>query len=345
MQKIANEFKEIQMSVDKFRAIVVSEVEDKKFEREIKERLLEDLPPGDVLVRVKYSSLNYKDALSSIGNRGVTKKYPHTPGVDAAGVVDQSDENKFNIGDDVIVHGYDLGMDTSGGFGQYVRVPSEWVVKLPEGLSLKESMMYGTAGFTAAQSVLRLDENGIVPESGKILVTGATGGVGSMAVAVLNKAGYEVTASTGKSDQSDFLKKIGASEIISRDDSTDKTGRLLLKGIWAGVVDTVGGEILATAIHSTKQRGVVTTCGNVASHDLNTNVYPFILRGVSLIGIDSASCPMERRVKIWKRLANEWKLDNLEEITRTVSLQKLDAEIDKILKGGQVGRVVIDLWT
>ena len=331
------------MSSDDFKAMVVSRDEDGKFTREITTRKLDSLPDGEVLLNVKYSSLNYKDALSSIGNRGVTKNYPHTPGVDAAGVVERSESAEFESGDKVIVHGYDLGMDTSGGFGQYVRVPADWVVNLPAGLDLKESMMYGTAGFTAAQSVLRIVEGGVSPEDGKILVTGATGGVGSMAVAILGKAGYSVTASTGKAEQRQFLADLGAGEIIGREDLTDPSGRLLLKGQWAGVVDTVGGEMLATAIKSTRQRGVVTTCGNVASHELNTNVYPFILRGVTLVGIDSASCPMERRRLVWEKISGEWKLDILEQICRTVSLEDLDPEIDLILKGGQVGRVVVDL--
>ena len=296
-----------------------------------------------MLLNVRYSSLNYKDALSAIGNRGVTRNYPHTPGVDAAGVVEDSKSGEFEPGDKVIVHGYDLGMDTSGGFGQYVRVPAEWVVNLPEGLDLKESMMYGTAGFTAAQSVLRIVEGGVGPEDGKVLVTGATGGVGSMAVAILGKAGYSVTASTGKTGQEQFLEDLGAEEVIGREDLTDPSGRLLLKGQWAGVVDTVGGEMLATAIKSTRQRGVVTTCGNVASHELNINVYPFILRGVTLVGIDSASCPMKRRRLVWEKMSGEWKLDILERMCRTVSLEGLDPEIDVILKGGQVGRVVVDL--
>ena len=332
------------MSSDDFKAMVVSRDEDGKFTREITTRKLDSLPAGEVLLNVKYSSLNYKDALSAIGNRGVTRNYPHTPGVDAAGIVEHSESGKFESGDKVIVHGYDLGMDTSGGFGQYVRVPADWVVNLPAGLDLKESMMYGTAGFTAAQSVLRIVEGGVSHEDGKILVTGATGGVGSMAVAVLAKAGYSVTASTGKKGQEQFLADLGAEEVIGREDLTDPSGRLLLKGQWAGVVDTVGGEILATAIKSTGQRGVVTTCGNVASHELSTNVYPFILRGVTLAGIDSASCPMERRRLVWEKISGEWKLDTLERICRTVSLEYLDPEIDVILKGGQVGRVVVDLW-
>ncbi|MYH39398.1 MAG: alcohol dehydrogenase catalytic domain-containing protein, partial [Candidatus Dadabacteria bacterium] len=193
------------MSSDSFKAMVVSRTEDGEFTRKVATRQIDSLPDGEVLLNVKYSSLNYKDALSAIGNRGVTKNYPHTPGVDAAGVVEDSKSGEFEPGDKVIVHGYDLGMDTSGGFGQYVRVPAEWVVNLPEGLDLKESMMYGTAGFTAAQSVLRIVEGGVGPEDGKILVTGATGGVGSMAVAILGKAGYSVTASTGKPEQGRFL--------------------------------------------------------------------------------------------------------------------------------------------
>jgi putative YhdH/YhfP family quinone oxidoreductase len=332
------------MSSDNFKAMVVSRGEDGKFTREVTTRELDSLPDGEVLLNVKYSSLNYKDALSAIGNRGVTKNYPHTPGVDAAGVVEHSESGEFEPGDRVIVHGYDLGMDTSGGFGQYVRVPADWVVNLPAGLDLKESMMYGTAGFTAAQSVLRIVEGGVSPQDGKILVTGATGGVGSMAVAILGKAGYSVTASTGKTDQEQFLVGLGAEEVIGREDLTDPSGRLLLRGQWAGVVDTVGGEMLATAIKSTRQRGVVTTCGNVASHELNTNVYPFILRGVTLAGIDSASCPMERRRLVWEKMSDEWKLDTFERMCRTVSLEGLDPEIGTILKGGQVGRIVVDLW-
>ena len=332
------------MNSESFKAIVVTRTEDGNFTRKIATRQLDSLPDGEVLLNVKYSSLNYKDALSAIGNRGVTKNYPHTPGVDAAGIVEDSQSAEFKLGDKVIVHGYDLGMDTSGGFGQYVRVPADWVVSLPDGLDLKESMMYGTAGFTAAQSVLRIVEGGVSPKDGKILVTGATGGVGSMAVAILAKVGYSVTASTGKTGQKQFLEDLGAEEIIGREDLTDSSGRLLLKGQWAGVVDTVGGEILATAIKSTRQRGVVTTCGNVASHELNINVYPFILRGVALVGIDSASCPMKRRRLVWEKMSGEWKLDILERMCRTVSLEGLGPEIDIMLKGGQVGRVVVNLW-
>lgn len=332
------------MKTDSFRAMVVSEGDGGKFTREITTRKLESLPEGEVLIRVKYSSLNYKDALSASGNRGVTKNYPHTPGVDVAGTVERCEGGEFSPGDEVVTHGYDLGMDTSGGFGQYVRVPARWVLRLPGGLSLEESMMYGTAGFTAGQSVMRIAENGIKPEDGDVLVTGATGGVGSVAVAVSSRAGYRVVASTGKPRAKEFLERLGAAEVIGRSDLEDSAGKLLLRGRWAAVVDTVGGPILATAIKSTRQRGVVTTCGNVASHELLTNVYPFILRGVSLLGIDSASCPMQRRKLVWEKLAGEWKLDCLGLISRKVSLEDLDPEIDTMLKGGQVGRVLVDLW-
>ena len=332
------------MSGKIFRALVVSEAGDGKFTREVKSREIESLPEGEVLIKVKYSSLNYKDALSAAGNRGVTRKYPHTPGVDVAGVVETCEGGEFAPGDEVITHGYDLGMDTSGGFGQYARVPAKWVLPLPDGLGLEESMIYGTAGFTAAYSALKIAEGGVAPGDGNILVTGATGGVGSVAVAILSMAGYEVTASTGKPDRGEFLKDLGAAEVIGRQDLVDTTGKLLLGGRWAGAVDTVGGEMLATALKSTRQRGVVTTCGNVASHELNINVYPFILRGVTLVGIDAASCPMEKRKAVWEKIAGEWKLPGLGRISKKVSLEELDPEIDKILKGGQVGRVVVDLW-
>lgn len=333
------------MSGKTFRALVVSEGEDGKFGREVKSREIESLPQGEALIKVKYSSLNYKDALSAAGNRGVTRKYPHTPGVDVAGVVESCGGGEFAPGEEVITHGYDLGMDTSGGFGQYVRVPADWVLPLPAGLGLEESMTYGTAGFTAAYSVSKIVEGGVAPGDGDVLVTGATGGVGSVAVAILSMAGYSVTASTGKPDRREFLEELGAAEVMGRDDSVDPSGKLLLKGRWAAVVDTVGGGILATAVKSTRQRGVVTTCGNVASHELNVNVYPFILRGASLVGIDSASCPMETRKAVWKKLAGEWKIPSLGRISRKVSLEELDPEIDTMLRGGQVGRVVVDLWS
>ncbi len=326
-----------------FKAMAVQETPDGKYTRRIAEKSLDDLPAGEVLVRVHYSSLNYKDGLSATGHRGVTKHYPHTPGVDAAGVVEESLSEAFQPGDEVIVTSYDLGMNTSGGFGQYIRVPAGWVVPLPENLSPRESMAYGSAGLTAGFCILKLQEHGVTPERGEILVTGATGGVGSFAVAMLAKTGYQVAAVTGKMEEKQFLIDLGAKEVISRDEATDTSGKPLLKGRWAGVVDSVGGEILATAIRSTKLHGAVTCCGNVASPDLRINVYPFILRGISLVGIDSQNCPMNIRRQTWEKIAGEWKLDNLDRQTSVCSLEELDPQIDRILAGKQKGRVIVDL--
>jgi acrylyl-CoA reductase (NADPH) len=330
------------MPVETFNAMVVEAGENKTYVRQIKKRAVDDLPDGDVLIRVNYSSLNYKDALSAIGNKGVTRSYPHTPGIDAAGTVADSRVEAFGKGDPVLVTGYDLGMNTSGGFGQYVRVPAGWVVPLPQGLTLKESMIFGTAGFTAGMGILFLTER-VKPSDGPVLVTGATGGVGSVSVAVLAKLGYTVAAVTGKTEEAAFLNTLGASQIVSRADAADTSGRPLLKTQWAGVVDTVGGEILATAIKSTHPWGTVTCCGNVASPDLPLTVFPFILRGVRLIGIDSQNCPMDVRLKVWKQLAGGWKVDGLHDLCKEIGLDRLSENIDMILKGKQKGRVVVNL--
>ncbi len=325
-----------------FRAMVVEESGDKAFARKIVQRRVDELPDGEVLVKVSWSSLNYKDALSASGNRGVTKKYPHTPGIDASGVVEESRNASVQPGDKVIVTSYDLGMNTSGGFAEYIRVPAAWVVPLPDGLSLRESMIYGTAGFTAGMSVFALAER-IAPGAGEILVSGATGGVGSMSLAILAKLGYSCAVVTGKPEAAEYLKRLGAARILSRVEATEGSGKPLLKGVWAGVVDTVGGEILATAIKSTDMHGIVTCCGNVAAPDLPLNVFPFILRGVSLIGIDSQNCPMAHRRQVWQNLAGDWKPAQLGEMAREVSLDELEKEIELILRGGQVGRVLVRL--
>jgi len=327
---------------EKFKAMVVSETVEKKFVREITQKALSELPGGELIVEVKYSSLNYKDALSASGNKAVTRKYPHTPGIDAAGVVVDSTTKAFGAGEEVVVMGFDLGMNTSGGFGQYLSVPSGWAVKLPQGLSLRDSMGYGTAGLTAALCILRLMAGGLNKDSGEVLVTGATGGVGSIAVAILGKLGFNVVAATGKADEKEFLTQLGAKAIISREEASDTSGRPLQKGRWAGVVDTVGGNILATALKTAKYGGLVAACGNAMSADLNVNVFPFILRGVSLLGVDSVEIPMRARQMAWNKLAGEWSVDLLRIVTE-VSLDGLSAEIDKILKGGVRGRVVVDL--
>ncbi|MSP38366.1 MAG: acryloyl-CoA reductase [Deltaproteobacteria bacterium] len=325
-----------------FKALVVAETAEKTFVREIKQRALSDLPAGELIIEVKYSSLNYKDALSASGNKGVTRKYPHTPGIDAAGVVASSTTRMFAVGDEVTVTGFDFGMNTSGGFGQYISVPALWAAKLPQNLSLKDSMGYGTAGLTAALCVLRLMAGGLTKESGEVLVTGATGGVGSIAVAILAKLGFNVVAATGKANEKDFLTSIGATSIITREEANDTSGRPLQKGRWAAVVDTVGGNILATALKTAKYGGLVAACGNAMSADLAVSVFPFILRGVSLLGVDSVEIPMRARQMAWNKLAGEWSVD-LSKIVKEVSLEELEAEIDKILKGGVRGRVVVDL--
>lgn len=324
-----------------FLAMVVEEREDGQFVRAIRERRFSDLPAGEVLIRVHWSSLNYKDALSASGNKGVTRIYPHTPGIDAAGIVEESRSDEFRPGDRVLVTSYDLGMNTSGGFGQYIRVPAAWIVPLPEGLELRASMILGTAGLTAAMSVAALSER-LAPSRGDILVTGASGGVGSMAVAILAKLGYAVTAVSGKEEARAFLTGLGAKAVISRTEASDSSGRPLLKLRWTGVIDTVGGEILSTAVKSTALQGIVTCCGNVASPDLHLTVFPFILRGVSLVGIDSQNFPMAARRALWQKLAGEWRPAQLDNLGREVPLSGLETEIELILQGRQQGRVIVN---
>ncbi len=324
-----------------FRAMVVREAGDGRFERRITEKKVGELPPGDVLMAVKYSSLNYKDALSATGNRGVTRSYPHTPGIDAAGVVVQGTGTSFQPGDEVIVTSYDLGMNTAGGFGGYIRVPAEWVVPKPAGLTLRESMIYGTAGFTAALSVYQLTAQGVTAEQGEILVSGATGGVGSVAVSLLSRMGFSVTAVNGRTDKSSFLKEIGARSIISIQEATDRSGRPLLKGRWAGSIDAVGGELLATTIKALKPGGVVTCCGNAASPGLPLNVFPFILRGARMVGIDSQNCPMATRVKIWDKIADEWKIPHLASLASETTLDGLSRRIEMMLAGKLKGRTLV----
>ncbi len=330
------------MNENKFNALIVEKKEG-EFIRHIGKKSIDELPAGDILINVKYSSLNYKDALSATGNPGVTRRFPHTPGIDAAGVVAESSGRKFKEGDEVLVTGYDLGMNTSGGFGQYIRVPAEWVVKLPEHMSLRESMQFGTAGFTAALAVYRLQKYGLQPWQGEVLVTGASGGVGSLAISILVKEDFRVVAATGKSDAAGYLKKLGARSILSREEVTGMANKALLQRKWVGAVDTVGGEYLASALKATDFWGAVASCGNAASSKLELNVYPFILRGVSLLGVDSGNCPMDIREEIWQKLAREWKLEQIEDICTECGLEELDENIGRILKGGIRGRILLNL--
>ena len=327
-----------------FKAMVVTEIAEKQFIREIKQRQIDDLPDGDVLINVKYSSLNYKDALSASGNKGVTKKYPHTPGIDAAGVVIESSSPDFKAGEEVLVTGYDLGMNTSGGYAEYIRVPANWVVKLPENLTLRESMVYGTAGFTAALSCFKLINSGVTPDKGPVLVTGATGGVGSIATSILAKSGYEVVAVNGIVDEAGYLLELGAKEVISISDADDQSGRPLLKPRWAGAIDTVAGNLLSTAIKTTQYGGAVTCCGNVGSAELHSSIFPFIINGITLLGIDSVNCPVDMRMQVWNKVASDWKLEHLDKITTELpSLEALDDRIALILEGKSRGRAIVKI--
>jgi len=326
---------------NEFRAYVVEE-DNNTFLTSVKTRTFDELPMGDLLVKVHYSSLNYKDALSTTGNRGVTKNYPHVPGIDAVGVVEISTSTLFSAGDKVIVTSYDIGMSRDGGFSEYIRVPSEWVLKLPESLSMKEAMIYGTAGLTAGISVSRLIEL-VKPEDGTIVVSGATGGVGSLSVAILSTLGYFVEAITSKESEKEYLLNLGAKEIIDRKAFEKLDSKPLLKPLYAGGIDTVGGVILENIIKSIEPRGAVTCCGNVGSATLDLSVFPFILRGITFIGIDSQNYPHSSREKIWRALALDWKPSMLSDIYDEISLDEIDTKIALILQGKLKGRTVINM--
>lgn len=324
-----------------FKALRIYEGEG-KFVRRIETRKIEDLPVGDVIVKVKYSSLNFKDALSVAGNKGVTRKYPHTPGIDAAGIVEYSASEKYQVGDKVIVTSYDLGMNTDGGFAEYIRVPEAWVVALPTELSLKQAMVYGTAGFTAALSVYRLLDAGQTPEMGPVVVTGALGGVGSIAISILTSLNFDVIAATSeKTGGEEELHELGVFSRISSEITNDQSGRPLLRPLWAGAIDVVGGNTLHTLLKACKPMGNVTCCGNIGSGDLTMTVYPFILNGISLIGVDSQNCPMELRQKVWNKLASEWNVYKGQIIES--SLEELGTYIDLMLEKKSRGRVIVKL--
>lgn len=325
-----------------FKALLVSE-ENGAFVPKVVEREISELPAGDVLIRVQYSSLNFKDALSASGNRGVTKHYPHTPGIDAAGVVAESSVGEFAVGDEVIVTGYDLGMNTAGGFGQYIRVPAAWVIKRPSGLLLRESMLLGTAGLTAGLCVDKLEQAGLTPAAGTVLVTGATGGVGSIAVALLARLGYDVAASTGKAEQGEFLRQLGARQVVPREELLEGNEKAMLKERWAGAVDTVGGDILFNVVKSLRYGASAACCGLTAGLGFKGGVAPFILRGVNLLGVDSVELPLVVKASMWDRLSLQWKLDNLESLAEERTLDQLPEAIAQILAGKMVGRVLVNL--
>ncbi|MFD6438697.1 acryloyl-CoA reductase [Peribacillus sp. NPDC060186] len=327
----------------RFDALVVNKQED-QFSVNIQQLTLDDLPQGEVLIRVHYSGVNYKDSLASIPNGNIVSNYPIVPGIDLAGVVVSSENPRFKEGDEVIATSYGIGVSQSGGYSEFARVPAEWIVPLPEGLTLKEAMVIGTAGFTAALSVLRLEENNLTPDQGSVLVTGATGGVGSFAVSILSKLGYSVEASTGKESEHGYLKEIGASTIVSREDVYNGKLRALGKQKWSGAVDPVGGEPLASVLSQIQYGGSVAVSGLTAGTNLPATVFPFILRGVNLLGIDSVNCPMDTRLKVWQRLATDFKLSHLEQlIQQEITLKDLPDVLPTLLKGEARGRTIVKL--
>jgi acrylyl-CoA reductase (NADPH) len=324
-----------------FKAFRVERI-DSGFVRSIVEREENDLPEGDLLIEVKYSSLNFKDGLSAIGKPSVTKKFPHTPGIDAAGIVKKSNHSEFNLGDKVIAIGFDLGMGTAGGFSERIRIPAEWAVKCPDGLTMHSSMIIGTAGFTAAESVQKLEQAGMTPQSGPVLVTGATGGVGSVAIKLLAQLGYEVTAVTGKAEKVDWIKMLGATSVITREEALEGNNKPMLPEKWGGVVDTVGGDILFNGVKSLRYGCSLAACGLVASPTFGASVLPFILRHVNLLGIDSVNLPIQQKTAIWERLSSEWLMD-LSDLEEVLTMEKLSDSIDRILTGKMVGRGVLHL--
>ena len=323
-----------------FNSIIVEEDDNGKFSQNIKKKKISKLPVGDLLIKVKYSSLNYKDALSFYGNKGVTKYYPHTPGIDAMGIVEYSKSEKFKLGDKVLVTGFDMGMNTPGGFGEYISVSKDWVTFLQGNLRPRDSMVLGTAGITAGLCVKSLQYKHTI-KGQKAIVTGATGGVGCIAIKLLAKLGADVTAITRKEDSKEFLYSIGSNEVILRNEFLESVRKPMGKGRWNIAVDVVGGEILSGLIASMSYGGTITCCGLVASPEFDTTVFPFILRGISLIGIDSGEAPIHEKTKIWEKFAAEWKLDNLDSLHRVVNMEGMMNEMKKILNGKQVGRIVL----
>jgi len=328
---------------ESFRALLAEQDGD-DVRRSLRELSIDDLPEGEVTVRVGWSSVNYKDALAVSPKGRVAKGYPLVPGIDLAGEVIASDGGGVEPGQAVLVHGHDLGVGHHGGYAEVARVPADWVVPLPDGMSAREAMALGTAGFTAALSVVRLEENGLSPDGagGPVLVLGATGGVGSVAVAILVARGYEVHAATGKADEADFLRSLGASEILTREETAAESDRPMERPRWAGVVDPVGGAATAYALRTTRYGGAVALSGLTGGTTLETTVFPFILRGVSLLGIDSVEAPADVRQAVWERLAADLKPAGLEDrITREISLDDLDPFLDEVLAGKALGRTVV----
>jgi putative YhdH/YhfP family quinone oxidoreductase len=326
-----------------FRAFVVNKTQE-GFTSGFKELTLADLPQGEVLIKVAYSSVNYKDGLASIPEGRIVRNYPFVPGIDLAGIVAESSDSRFKTGAEVLATSYELGVSHYGGYSEYARIKADWVVPLPDGLTLKEAMALGTAGFTAALAIHQLEKNGLKPQNGPVLVTGATGGVGSIGINILSALGYTVAASTGKSSEHDYLKELGASETLSREETSAESNRPLEKERWAGSLDSVGGSTLAYLIRTTKYGGSIAAFGNTGGPNLNITVFPFILRAINLLGIESVNCPMELRSYLWQRLASNYKPRHLlDMIGHEVPLEELPQALGTILKGGARGHTIIKI--
>lgn len=325
-----------------FRAYRIFNEENKTVSRWV-DLSLSELDPGEVVIRAAYSSVNYKDALAASGAGKVIRRFPCVGGIDVSGVVESSSDERFKLGDEVLVTGYQMGVAHDGGYAERVRVPADWVVHLPQGLTLYDVMALGTAGFTAGLSVYRLLQNDVKPANGKVVVTGATGGVGSIAVSILKGLGYHVVAITGKDSEHEYLKILGADEILPRSKIDLNNIRTMDRAQWAGALDSVGGGMLSWLISSMQQNGVIASFGNAGGVELNTTVLPFILRGVSLIGIDSAATSMPLRQEIWTKLAKEWRPQQLSKLAHTVPFEQLPDVFQRLLDGGLRGRTVVKI--
>ncbi len=329
------------MSTSSFKAFVVNKTSE-GFTAGLKDLTQTDLPVGEVLVKVAYSSVNYKDGLASIPDGKVVRNYPHVPGIDLSGTVVESSDTRFKAGDEIIATSYEIGVSHFGGFSEYARLKADWIVPRPQGLTLKEAMALGTAGFTAALSVHQLQKNGLTPANGPVLITGASGGVGSIAIGIFKKLGYTIAASTGKVEEHNYLKSLGVSDILGRDETSAESTRPMEKERWAGSIDAVGGSTLAYLLRSTKYGGSVAACGNTGGANVTTTVFPFILRGVDLLGIDSVNCPMELRRELWQQLASEYKPASLlDSIGKETALEELPHILAAILQGSIRGRTIV----
>lgn len=325
----------------KYSAFVVEESGKSNFKGSVKSLDTQDLPSGEVLIRVTYSSVNYKDALSASGNKGVTRSFPHTPGIDAAGIVEHSTDSSFKVGQEVLVIGYDLGMNTAGAFGEFIRVPSDWVVLKPESITSKQAMSWGTAGFTSALCIEKLISAGITRDQGTVIVSGATGGVGSVAIKLLVKLGFNVHALTSKSSAEEYLKALGASQVVMLDDFIEMNKRPMLKPLYSAGIDVAGGRILENMLKQIDYQGAIACCGLVDSVELSTTVLPFILRGVTLAGVDSVELPLNKKEELWNKIANDWSLDDIESNTTEINLEGLNEAIQNILSGSAQGRYIL----